>query len=90
MSEAGRAPGRAFATIFGVDFSGARLAGRTTWVARLRELKTDDNLLLLRTYMEAGHAGAAGRFEKLHQVALVQAFVLMAHGALDRPVLPAV
>ena len=39
------------------------------WVARLREHKTDDHLLLLRTYMEAGHAGAAGRFEKLHQVA---------------------
>jgi oligopeptidase B len=60
------------------------------WVARLRELKTNDNLLLLRTYMEAGHAGAAGRFEKLHQVALVQAFVLLAHDALDGPVLPAV
>jgi oligopeptidase B len=60
------------------------------WVARLRELKTNDNLLLLRTYMEAGHAGAAGRFEKLHQVALVQAFVLLAHGALERPVFPAV
>jgi oligopeptidase B len=59
------------------------------WVARLRELKTNDNLLLLRTYMEAGHGGAAGRFEKLHQVALVQAFVLLAHDALDRPVLPA-
>jgi oligopeptidase B len=59
------------------------------WVARLRELKLDDSLLLLRTYMEAGHAGAAGRFEKLHQVALVQAFVLLANDALDRPLLPA-
>jgi oligopeptidase B len=59
------------------------------WVARLRELKTDDNLLLLRTYMEAGHAGAAGRFEKLHQVALVQAFVLLAQGAAERPVFAA-
>lgn len=59
------------------------------WVARLRELKTDDNLLLLRTYMEAGHAGAAGRFEKLHQVALVQAFVLLANGAVDRPLFAA-
>jgi oligopeptidase B len=59
------------------------------WVARLRELKTDDHLLLLRTYMEAGHAGAAGRFEKLHQVALVQAFVLLANDAVDRPVFPA-
>jgi oligopeptidase B len=59
------------------------------WVARLRELKTNDHLLLLRTYMEAGHGGAAGRFEKLHQVALVQAFVLLAHGAVEHPVLPA-
>jgi oligopeptidase B len=59
------------------------------WVARLRELKTDDRLLLLRTYMEAGHGGAAGRFEKLHQVALVQAFMLLAHGAIDSPVFPA-
>jgi oligopeptidase B len=59
------------------------------WVARLRELKANDHLLLLRTYMEAGHAGAAGRFEKLHQVALVQAFVLLANGAVDRPVFPA-
>jgi oligopeptidase B len=57
------------------------------WVARLRECKTDDNQLLLRTYMEAGHGGAAGRFEKLHQVALVQAFILLAHGALDAPLL---
>ena len=59
------------------------------WVARLRELGRGDNLLLLRTYMEAGHAGAAGRFEKLHQVALVHAFILLAHGATDRPVFAA-
>jgi oligopeptidase B len=58
------------------------------WVARLRELKTNDNLLLLRTYMEAGHGGAAGRFEKLSQVALVQAFILLAHGLIETPVLP--
>jgi oligopeptidase B len=57
------------------------------WVARLRERKQGDRLLLLRTYMEAGHAGAAGRFEKLHQVALVQAFVLLAHDLVGAPVL---
>ena len=50
------------------------------WVARLRELKTDDNLLLLKTYMEAGHGGSAGRFEKLHEVALVYAFLLKVFG----------
>jgi oligopeptidase B len=59
------------------------------WVARLRDVSQGERLLLLRTYMEAGHAGAAGRFEKLHQVALVQAFVLLAHGALGNVVLPA-
>ena len=52
------------------------------WVARLRELKTDGNLLLLKTYMEAGHGGSAGRFEKLHEVALVYAFLLKVFGRL--------
>jgi len=51
------------------------------WVARLRELKTDDHLLLLRTNMEAGHAGASGRFERLKEVALAYAF---AHCELHR------
>lgn len=53
------------------------------WVARLRETKSDDNLLLLRTNMEAGHAGASGRFDRLHEVALVYAFalkVMLKHG----------
>ncbi len=46
------------------------------WVAKLRALKTDDKLLLLRTNMEAGHAGASGRFERLKEVALAYAFAL--------------
>lgn len=46
------------------------------WVARLRALKTDSNLLLLRTNMDAGHAGASGRFDRLREVALVYAFLL--------------
>lgn len=46
------------------------------WVAKLRELKTDAHLLLLRTNMEAGHAGASGRFERLKEVALSHAFAL--------------
>jgi oligopeptidase B len=50
------------------------------WVARLRELKTDDHLLLLRTNMEAGHAGASGRFERLKEVALAYAFALKIAG----------
>ena len=50
------------------------------WVARLRALKTNDNLLLLRTNMEAGHAGASGRFERLKEVALAYAFALKVAG----------
>ncbi len=50
------------------------------WVARLRALKTDDNLLLLKTNMTAGHAGSAGRFDKLEEVALVYAFALKVFG----------
>ena len=50
------------------------------WVAKLRALKADENLLLLRTIMDAGHAGASGRFEKLEEVALVYAFALMVFG----------
>jgi len=59
------------------------------WIARLRELRENDNLLLLRTYMEAGHGGAAGRFEKLSEIALVYAFVLLAHGRVEAPRLSA-
>jgi len=50
------------------------------WVARLRELKSDDNLLLLRTNMEAGHAGASGRFDALKETAIEQAFALKVSG----------
>lgn len=50
------------------------------WVARLRARKTDDHILLLRTYMEAGHAGKSGRFDKLREVALHYAFVLRVNG----------
>jgi oligopeptidase B len=46
------------------------------WVARLRELNSGDGLVLLRTNMEAGHAGASGRFERLKEVALAYAFAL--------------
>jgi len=46
------------------------------WVARLRDLKTDDNPLLLHVNMEAGHGGQSGRFRKLRQTAMEYAFVL--------------
>ena len=50
------------------------------WVARLRALKTDDNPILLRTNMDAGHGGASGRFDRLEEVGLAYAFVLIAFG----------
>jgi oligopeptidase B len=46
------------------------------WVAKLRELAAGDGLILFRTNMEAGHAGASGRFERLKEVALSYAFAL--------------
>ena len=46
------------------------------WVAKLRELKTDNNLLFLDTNMDAGHGGASGRFEALKEVAKEFAFLL--------------
>ncbi|NBN62942.1 S9 family peptidase [Pannonibacter tanglangensis] len=50
------------------------------WVARLRAVKTGDSLLMLKTNMEAGHGGASGRFDRLKEVALVQAFALKVTG----------
>ena len=48
------------------------------WVAKLRELKTDANLLLLRTDMGSGHGGASGRYDALEQEAFKCAFLLKA------------
>lgn len=53
------------------------------WVARLRALKTDDNLLLLRTDLGAGHGGASGRYAPLRQDAFRYAFLLSELG-VDR------
>ena len=50
------------------------------WVAKLRELKTDTNRLLLQTDMDSGHGGASGRFESLKEVALEYAFLLDLEG----------
>ncbi|MCE7028896.1 S9 family peptidase [Jiella avicenniae] len=53
------------------------------WVARLREMKTDDNPVLLRTNMDSGHAGASGRFSKLEEIAYVYAFALRLMGIVE-------
>jgi oligopeptidase B len=50
------------------------------WVAKLREAKTDGNMLLLKTEMSAGHGGASGRFDRLKEDAMQYAFVLKALG----------
>lgn len=50
------------------------------WVAKLRDYKTDDNLLLLYCNMDAGHGGASGRFERYKEVALEYAFMFYLEG----------
>ncbi|MGE8501935.1 MAG: S9 family peptidase [Pseudomonas sp.] len=50
------------------------------WVAKLRANKTDDNLLLLKTDLGAGHGGMSGRYQGIKDVALEYAFVLRALG----------
>jgi oligopeptidase B len=54
------------------------------WVAKLRELKTDANLLLLRTNMEAGHGGASGRFDALKETAKDYTFFLALEDKLSK------
>jgi oligopeptidase B len=46
------------------------------WTAKLRSLKTDKNILLLKTNMGAGHGGASGRYERLKEIAFEYAFLL--------------
>ncbi len=53
------------------------------WVAKLRELKTDENLLFFDINMDAGHGGASGRFESLKEVAKEFAFLLDLEGKIE-------
>ncbi|MDH4194759.1 MAG: S9 family peptidase [Nitrospirota bacterium] len=55
----------------------------TKWVAKLRALKTDNQRLLLRTNMEAGHSGASGRFKRYEETAMIYAFLLDLAGSID-------
>ena len=50
------------------------------WVAKLRSLKTDNNIILLHTNMDFGHGGASGRFDYLKDVALIYAFLFALEG----------
>jgi oligopeptidase B len=53
------------------------------WVARLRAKKTDDNIILLKTGMSEGHAGASGRYDHLKYDSFVYAFILDRLGVTD-------
>jgi oligopeptidase B len=55
------------------------------WTARLRAMKTDNNRLILRTNMEAGHGGASGRYKRWRDVAFEYAFLLDLAGLGDKP-----
>lgn len=50
------------------------------WVAKLRDMKTNNNVLLLKTNMEFGHGGASGRFDYLKDIALDYAFLFTLEG----------
>ena len=52
------------------------------WIAKLRALKTNDPIVLLKTNMDAGHGGASGRFDRLKEVAISYAFALKVTGKL--------
>jgi oligopeptidase B len=53
------------------------------WVAKLRDHKTDNNLLLLQTDMQAGHSGKTGRFQRLEDAALYYTFFLHLEGIAE-------
>ena len=53
------------------------------WVAKLRDMRTNDNLLLLWTNMEFGHGGASGRFEAYKETAMEDAFMLKLLGITE-------
>ncbi|MFW9854686.1 MAG: S9 family peptidase [Candidatus Thorarchaeota archaeon] len=53
------------------------------WAAKLREMKTDENLLLLKTEMGAGHAGKSGRYDYLKDIAEYFAFIFDRLGIKD-------
>jgi oligopeptidase B len=57
----------------------------TKWVAKLRDYKTDQNLLFLQTNMDAGHGGASGRFNALKELALEYTFLFYLENMISHP-----
>ena len=55
----------------------------TKWVAKLRQLKTDNNMLLLKTDMKAGHGGKTGRFQYLEDIAFEYGFLMKLEGITE-------
>ncbi len=53
------------------------------WTAKLRQMKTDDRVLLLKTNMGAGHGGASGRYDRLKEIAFEYAFLFAQWGLTD-------
>lgn len=53
------------------------------WTAKLRDLKTDNNRLLLKTKMETGHFSASGRYDHMKDFAFNWAFILDSMGLID-------
>jgi oligopeptidase B len=53
------------------------------WTAKLRRMKTDDNLLLLKTNLKAGHGGASDRYERLRETAFLYAFLFKSLGVIE-------
>ncbi|MGB3695646.1 MAG: S9 family peptidase [Spirulinaceae cyanobacterium] len=62
--------------IAGLNDSRVKYWEPAKWTAKLREMKTDENLLLLKTNMGAGHGGASGRYDSLQETAFEYAFLL--------------
>ena len=54
------------------------------WVAKLRDVKTDANILLLKTNMDVGHGGASGRFDSLKETAVDYTFLLALEDKLEK------
>lgn len=53
------------------------------WIAKLRELKTDNNQLMMHCNMDVGHGGASGRFKRYKEIAMVYAFMFQLEGITE-------